>query len=70
MNLIKLTLALTALALFVGCAAVPQKDRGYLSDPIMQLNKDKIEKHFEQENFPRREGSTGGGSGAGGGCGC
>lgn len=57
-------------SLFWGCAAVPQMERGYLSDPIMQLNNDKVEKHFEQENFPRREGSTGGGSGAGGGCGC
>lgn len=64
-----LLLSLTTFFL-IGCAAVPQKDRGYLSDPIMQLGKDKVEKHFEQENFPRREGSTGGGSGAGGGCGC
>jgi uncharacterized membrane protein YgcG len=57
----------------VGCAQlkrVPQKDRGYLSDPIMQLIPDPIGSGMESHNLPRREGSAGGSSGSGGGCGC
>lgn len=53
-----------------GCAFVPQKDREYLSDPIMQLKDNPAEASSDAHNFPRREGSSGGGAGAGGGCGC
>lgn len=53
-----------------GCAMVHQKDREYLSDPVMQRQPDKLEGALDGDNFPRREGSTGGSSGAGGGCGC
>ena len=53
-----------------GCAMVHQKDREYLSDPVMQRSTDKLEGALDGDNFPRREGSTGGSSGAGGGCGC
>ena len=55
---------------FSGCAFVKQKDRQWLSDPIMQKIQDENESGLEGENFQRREGSTGGSSGAGGGCGC
>lgn len=53
-----------------GCALVHQKDREYLSDPVLQRATDKLEGALDGDNFPRREGSTGGSSGAGGGCGC
>jgi hypothetical protein len=53
-----------------GCAVVHQKDREWLSDPVMQRSTDKLEGALDGDNFPRREGSTGGSSGAGGGCGC
>ena len=53
-----------------GCALVKQKDREYLSDPIMQLKDNAAEASSDAHNFPRREGSSGGGAGAGGGCGC
>jgi hypothetical protein len=52
------------------CAAVPQKDREFLSDPIMQRQEDGLESGLESHDMPRREGSTGGSSGSGGGCGC
>lgn len=53
-----------------GCAMVHQKDREWLSDPVMQRQPDKLEGILDGDNFPRREGATGGSSGAGGGCGC
>ncbi len=70
----RLALAATALlpilATTQGCAMVHQKDREWLSDPVMQRQTDKLEGALDGDNFPRREGSTGGSSGAGGGCGC
>lgn len=62
--------ALTALAALSGCAMVHQKDREFLSDPIMQRQEDGLESGLESHDMPRREGSTGGSSGSGGGCGC
>jgi len=53
-----------------GCAMVHQKDREYLSDPVMQRQIDPLESRIESHDFPRREGSVGGSAGAGGGCGC
>ena len=53
-----------------GCARVHQKDREFLSDPIMQLSPDPQGDGLESHNLPRREGSAGGSSGSGGGCGC
>ena len=62
---------LASIASFLsGCAVVHQKDREWLSDPVMQRSTDKLEGSLDGDNFPRREGSTGGSSGAGGGCGC
>lgn len=53
-----------------GCAFVHQKDREFLSDPIMQRQEDGLESGLESHDMPRREGATGGSSGSGGGCGC
>jgi hypothetical protein len=53
-----------------GCAQVRQKDREFLSDPIMQRTPDVMGSGMEGHNLPRREGSSGGSSGSGGGCGC
>ena len=53
-----------------GCALVHQKDREYLSDPIMQRSVDPLADGMESHNLPRREGAVGGSSGSGGGCGC
>lgn len=63
------TLLVTGLSL-TGCARVHQKDREFLSDPIMQLTPDPQGAGLESHNLPRREGSAGGSSGSGGGCGC
>jgi hypothetical protein len=57
-------------ASFTGCARVHQKDREFLSDPIMQRTPDPLGDGMESHNLPRREGSSGGSSGSGGGCGC
>jgi hypothetical protein len=62
--------ALLALSTLQGCAMVQQKDREWLSDPVMQRQGDRLEGSLNGDNFPRREGSSGGSSGAGGGCGC
>lgn len=63
-------LLLVSAAGISGCARVLQKDREYLSDPILQLDPDPLGNGLESHNLPRREGSAGGGSGSGGGCGC
>jgi hypothetical protein len=57
-------------ASLTGCARVQQKDREFLSDPIMQRIPDPMGSGMESHNLPRREGSSGGSSGSGGGCGC
>jgi hypothetical protein len=57
-------------AALTGCATVQQKDREFLSDPIMQRTPDAMGSGMEAHNLPRREGSAGGSSGSGGGCGC
>jgi len=59
-----------ALGMLAGCSFVPQKNREYLSDPIMQRHDDGLESGLEGHDMPRREGSVGGSSGSGGGCGC
>ncbi len=56
--------------LLQGCALVHQKDREFLSDPILQKQADPLESRIESHDFPRREGSVGGSAGSGGGCGC
>ena len=68
--LLRASILLSLYLLLQGCAAIPQKDRGSLADPVMQLNDDPVEARDEGHNFPRREGSAGGQAGAGGGCGC
>ncbi len=69
-HLAALTLLGLSLAALSGCATVHQKDREWLSDPVMQRQSDPLEGTLNGDNFPRREGSSGGSSGAGGGCGC
>jgi len=66
----KILAAFSLLVVWQGCTVIPQKSRGYLADPIMQLTDDPTESRSEGHNFPRREGSTGGSAGAGGRCGC
>jgi hypothetical protein len=61
---------LAAMSFLGGCAFVPQRNREFLSDPIMQRQEDALESALEGHDFPRREGSVGGSSGSGGGCGC
>lgn len=71
LRLIVWALAILVVALSTsGCAMVHQKDREWLSDPVMQRQSDPVEGALNGDNFPRREGSSGGSSGAGGGCGC
>jgi Domain of unknown function (DUF4266) len=53
-----------------GCFAIMQWQRQYLGDSIMQFHPDGKESELNQHIYPRREGSSGGESGAGGGCGC
>ncbi len=62
--------AVGMLASLEGCARVPQRDREFLSDPIMQRQEDPMESGLESHDMPRREGAVGGSSGSGGGCGC
>lgn len=54
--------------LSAGC--IPQWQRQYLGDPIMQFDEDALEKQLNDHVHPRREGTSGGASGPGGGCGC
>jgi hypothetical protein len=61
---------LVTASLLGGCARVHQKDREFLSDPIMQMSPDPQGGGLESHNLPRREGSAGGSAGSGGGCGC
>jgi chorismate-pyruvate lyase len=61
---------LLATAALTGCARVHQKDREFLSDPVLQRTPDPLGESIESHNLPRREGSSGGSSGSGGGCGC
>ncbi|MEO7779073.1 MAG: DUF4266 domain-containing protein, partial [Fibrobacteria bacterium] len=48
------------LCLCCGCARMHQKDREFLSDPIMQRTPDPMGSGMESHNLPRREGSAGG----------
>ena len=70
LGILPVTAFLSLLFLLGGCARVHQKDREFLSDPIMQLSPDPQGGGLESHNLPRREGSAGGSSGSGGGCGC
>lgn len=66
----RLVRGILAIGMLAGCAAVKQKDREALGDPILRIRPDDMGQQLEEENLPRREGSIGGGSGKGGGCGC
>lgn len=68
--LLRAALVGTTALLLGACSFVPQRDREFLSDRIMQRQDDALESALESHDFPRREGSVGGSSGSGGGCGC
>ncbi len=54
-----------------GCfMAIQQYQRENLGDTIMYFDYDAEESLLNGHIYPRREGSSGGYSGAGGGCGC
>ena len=45
-------------------------DKGFLNDPIMQLDMDSLKTALDQHVYKVREGSIGGFDSAGGACGC
>ncbi|MDD9943709.1 MAG: DUF4266 domain-containing protein [Myxococcales bacterium] len=64
-------LALTALAMFAGCAHVAPYEREYLSRRSMDTNqREQAEQRFWAHVSEAREGAGGAGQSAGGGCGC
>jgi len=70
-RIIKLLCIVSILTLFFsGCFAIDQWQRQYLGDSIMNFDYDVEERNLNEHIYPRREGSSGGSSGAGGGCGC
>ncbi len=69
-SLLLLMVLLSLNFVFSGCANVHQKDREFLSDPIMQRIPDPLGSGMQGHNLPRREGAAGGSAGSGGGCGC
>jgi hypothetical protein len=67
---ILLFVAIFCMFFMSGCFAIMQWQRQYLGNSIMQFHPDGKETELNQHIYPRREGSSGGESGAGGGCGC
>ena len=65
-----LAISLVCVFCFSGCFAIDQWQRQFLGDSIMNFDYDPEEKSLNEHVYPRREGSSGGYSGAGGGCGC
>lgn len=55
---------------FSGCAVVQPWERGTLSDPIMIIDENPIEKGVFEHHLDYREGSVGGTGAQSGGCGC
>ncbi len=53
-----------------GCVTVQPWQRGRLSDPLMILDENAIEKGIQEHHLDYREGSVGGTGAQGGGCGC
>jgi hypothetical protein len=53
-----------------GCARVRPYEREYLSDRIMDYDRDSRQERVSRKWLEAREGSTGGVDGAGGGCAC
>ncbi len=66
----QLFIASILIVCFSGCFAIDQWQRQYLGDSIMNFDYDPEESNLNEHIYPRREGSSGGYSGAGGGCGC
>jgi hypothetical protein len=53
-----------------GCAAVQPWEREHLSDPIMILDENPLDKGIMEHHREYREGTRGGTGAQGGGCGC
>ncbi len=67
----RLLMTLLVSAVACGCQTTEFYQRGRLAGPLMSLEEDPTETHFQQKCFYSREGSIGGiGTSAGGGCGC
>jgi len=56
--------------LLPGCVTVQPWQRGRLSDPLMILDENAIDKGIQEHHLDYREGSVGGTGAQGGGCGC
>ena len=52
------------------CTVVEPWEREGLSSPVMQFDRDPIEKGLQEHHIDRREGSAGGNGSQSGGCGC
>ena len=70
MLIISMLLILIVLITLTGCTAVQPWQREILSEPIMQLDENPIDKALHEHYQVFHEGSTGGTGSQGGGCGC
>ncbi len=62
--------AILLAAALSGCAVVQPWERSILSDPIMIIDENPIEKGVFEHHLDYREGSVGGTGAQSGGCGC
>lgn len=73
-SFLRMSLALTALAMLSGCVNiepwVKPYERDRLADPIMFLDMDPVSSAYIYHVYEAREGARGGEGTAGGGCGC
>jgi hypothetical protein len=65
-----LSLIVTSLFVFTSCTTVEPWERGGLSDPIMIMDENPIDKGIQLHHLEYREGSAGGTGAQSGGCGC
>lgn len=72
MKKIILTIFITIIALLnlSSCTTVQPWERGGLSDPIMIMDENPIDKGIQLHHLEYREGSAGGTGAQSGGCGC
>jgi hypothetical protein len=69
----RLALAGALVALFAGCAQMPQVaawEKGMLAKPSMTFGGDPLEERYTQHIYASKENSSGGAGVGGGGCGC
>ncbi|MCC5810701.1 MAG: DUF4266 domain-containing protein [Ectothiorhodospiraceae bacterium] len=74
MNVMLRTAVLLSLALLAGCSSIQPwvmpYERGYLADPIMDPDRDRLVSSHRRHVFDVREGASGAAGTSGGGCGC